>query len=136
MAIRWAELYKYSLVWVEFGTPKTYLDVDNESTYRYGVNLGHEFSYRHMAIVISNNYKDDVISVVPLTTYKTGDENYKTNIIIDVGKYSHMVENKTTIKVNHIRSIDKKKRVKKIIKSFISKTLQYKIQDAIRKNFE
>ena len=47
-----------------------------------------------------------------------------------------MVQNKTTIKVGHIRNIDKKKRIKQIIKPFISKTLQLKINETIRKSFE
>ena len=47
-----------------------------------------------------------------------------------------MVQNKTTIKTNHIRSIDKKKRVKQIIKPYISKTLKLKLNEAIRNNFE
>ncbi len=136
MSIRWIELNKYSLVWVEFGNPKSDYDVDNERTIDYGLNLGREFSYRHMAIVISNNIKNDTIAVVPLTTYKNGDERYSTNVIIDVDKYAHMVFNKTTIKVGEIRSIDKKKRVKQIIRPFISKTLQLKINEAMRKSFE
>jgi len=136
MAIRWIELNKYSLVWVEFGNPKSAYDVDDERTIHYGLNLGREFSYRHMAIVISNNILDDTIVVAPLTTYKNGDERYSTNVIIDIDKYSHMVYNKTTIKVGEVRSIDKKKRIKKIIKPFISKTLQLKINEAIRKSFK
>ena len=136
MSIRWANLNKYSLVWVEFGNPKNDMECDNEDTFRYGLNMGHEFSYRHMAIVVSNNFKADVIAVVPLTSYRMGDENYVTNIVIDTDKYGHMVENKTTIKIGHIRNIDKKKRIKKIIKPFVSKTLQYKINEAIKKSFE
>ncbi|MFA6177930.1 MAG: type II toxin-antitoxin system PemK/MazF family toxin [Candidatus Paceibacterota bacterium] len=98
--------------------------------------MGHEFCYRHMAIVVSNDIKADVVAVVPLTSYRTNDENYITNIVLDVDKYAHMVQNKTTIKVGHIRNIDKKKRIKQIIKPFISKTLQLKINETIRKSFE
>jgi uncharacterized protein YifN (PemK superfamily) len=136
MAIRWADLHKYSLVWVEFGNSKDDVDCFDDSTYTYGINMGHEFCYRHMAIVVSNNIKADVIAVVPLTSYRSGDQNYITNVVIDVDKYGHMVQNKTTIKVGHIRNIDKKKRIKKIIKPFVSKTLQLKINEAIRKSFE
>ena len=136
MAIRWAELNKYSLVWVEFGNPKSDFDIDDKRTIDYGLNLGHEFCYRHMAIVVSNNIKANIVAVVPLTSYKDGDEKYITNVIIDTDKYAHMVKNKTTIKVGHIRNIDKKKRIKKIIKPYISKTLQMKINEAIRKSFE
>ena len=136
MSIRWAELHKYSLVWVEFGNNKNDLDFDDNSTYTYGLNMGHEFCYRHMAIVVSNNIKADVIAVVPLTSYRNNDEKYITNVVIDVDKYAYMVKNKTTIKVGHIRNIDKKRRIKQIIKPFISKTLQLKINEAIKKSFE
>lgn len=136
MSIRWADLNKYSLVWVEFGNNKTDIDFNNEKSFRYGLNLGHEFCYRHMAIVVSNDYKADVIAVVTLTTYRHNDEKYPTNIVIDTKKYGYIVSNKTTIKISHIRNIDKKKRVKKIEKSYVSKTLQYKINEAIRKSFE
>ena len=136
MSIRWADLNKYSLVWVEFGSNKNNFDCHDESSHRYGLNMGHEFCYRHMAIVISNEVKADEIVVVPLTTYKDSDEKYPSNIIIDIDQYAYMVQNKTTIKTNHIRSIDKKKRIKEIIKPFVSKTLKLKINDAIRKNFE
>lgn len=136
MSIRWADLHKYSLVWVEFGSPKNDIDCYDDSTYAHGLNMGHEFCFRHMAIVVSNNIKADVIAVVPLTSYRDGDENYITNIVIDVDKYGHMVQNKTTIKIGHIRNIDKKRRVKKIIKPFVSKTLQMMINESIRKSFE
>jgi uncharacterized protein YifN (PemK superfamily) len=136
MSIRWADLHKYSLVWVEFGSPKDDLECSDATTYTYGLNMGHEFCFRHMAIVVSNNIKADVVAVVPLSSYRSGDENYITNIVIDVDKYGYMVKNKTTIKIGHIRNIDKKKRVKKIIKPFVSKTLQMKINEAIRKSFE
>jgi mRNA-degrading endonuclease toxin of MazEF toxin-antitoxin module len=135
-SIRWIELHKYSLVWVEFGNNKNDINTLDNSTYTYGLNIGHEFCYRHMAIVVSNNIKADIISVVPLTTYKYGDEKYPTNVVIDTDKYSHMIENKTTIKISHIRNIDKKKRIRKIIKPFISKTLQYRINEAIKRSFE
>ena len=136
MAVRWMELHKYSLVAVEFGNNKSDLDCYKDSTYTYGLNMGCEFCYRHMAIVLSNDVLAQEIVVVPLTSYKMGDEKYLTNVIIDTDHYSHMVQNKTTIKTNHIRSIDKKKRIKQIIRPFISKTLQLKINEAMRYNFD
>jgi mRNA-degrading endonuclease toxin of MazEF toxin-antitoxin module len=102
----------------------------------YGLNLGHEFSFRHMAIVVSNDIKASVMAVVPLTSYRDGDENYATNVVIDPMQYGYMVQNKTTIKIGHIRNIDKKKRIKKIIKPFVSKTLKIKIKEAIKRSFE
>jgi mRNA-degrading endonuclease toxin of MazEF toxin-antitoxin module len=134
LGIRWADLNKYSLVWVEFGNRKDDLDCDDINSYSYGLNMGHEFCYRHMAIVVSSEVYSDEIVVVPLTTYKRGDENYPSNIVIDVDKYGYMVQNKTTIKINHLRSIDKRKRVKKIIKPFISKTLKLKINEVLLKS--
>ncbi len=133
-SIRWIDLNKYSLVLIEFGSNKFHFDESKEETYRHGINLGYEFCYKHMAIVVSNEIKAEEIAVVPLTTYKDGDEKYPSNIIIDIDKYGHMVENKTTIKTNHIRSIDKKKRIKKIIRPFISKTLQIKIEEALKRS--
>jgi len=124
MSIRWADLHKYSLVYVEFGNPKIDMDCDDVTTYTYGLNLGHEFSFRHMAVVVSNDIKASVIAVVPLTSYRDGDENYATNVVIDLMQYGH------------IRNIDKKKRIKKIIKPFVSKTLKIKIKEAIRRSFE
>jgi uncharacterized protein YifN (PemK superfamily) len=133
-SIRWAELNKYSLVLIEFGNNKNKFDENDERTYTYGVNLGYEFCYTHMAIVVSNEVKADEIAVIPLTSYKDGDEKYPSNVIIDIDKYSYMLRNKTTIKTNHIRSIDKKKRIKQIIRPFISKTLQLKIEEALKRS--
>jgi uncharacterized protein YifN (PemK superfamily) len=135
-SIRWIDLHKYSLVWVEFGNNKNDINTLDDTTYTYGLNIGHEFCYRHMAIVVSNDIKADIIAVVPLTTYKNLDEKYSTNIVIDTDKYGHMLQNKTTIKISHIRNIDKKKRIKKIIRPFVSKTLQLKINEAIKRSFE
>ena len=133
-SIKWSNLNKYSLVLVEFGNPINDLDLDNEETYRYGLNSTHEFSYLHMAIVVSNEILSNEIAVVPLTSYKIGDEKYPSNIIIDTQQYGYLVKHKTTIKTNHIRSIDKKKRVKKIVKQYISKTLKSIISETLRKS--
>jgi len=131
-SIKWSNLNHYSLVLVEFGNHQNSLDFDDEHSYKNGLNLGCEFCYKHMAIVVSKEIIADEIIVIPLTTYKYGDENYPSNIVIDSNLYGYMVQDKTTIKINHIRSIDKKKRVKKIIKSFISKTLQLKIEEKMK----
>lgn len=136
MSIKWNDLYKYSLVLVEFGNPKDKLDIDNDKTYTHGINLGHEFCYKHMAIVVSNKVKDvNTISVIPLTSYKDEDENYKTNIIVDIGKYQNIVDKKTTIKTSLLTHIDKKIRIKKIIKPYISKLLQKEIGKAMEESF-
>jgi uncharacterized protein YifN (PemK superfamily) len=88
-----------------------------------------------MAIVVSNNIMADEIAVVPLTTYRHGDENYPSNIIIDTDKYAYMVTNKTTIKTHHIRCIDKKRRITKILRPYVSRTLKLQIEEAIKKNY-
>ena len=135
-SVKWAELHKYSLVWVEFGNNKNDLDCDNDSSYDNGLNIGCEFCYRHMAIVVSNNIKSNEVTVVPLTSYKIGDEKYPSNVVIDIDKYGYMLRNKTTIKTNHIRSIDKKKRIKKIALKWISTPLKRKIRQAMLNNFK
>jgi len=135
-SIKWMDLHKYSLVLVEFGSNKHHFNSEDEDSYNYGLNLGCEFCYKHMAIIVSNEVNASEILVVPLTSYKYGDENYPSNIIIDTDSFGYIVNNKTTIKTHHLRSIDKKKRIKKIIKPFISKTLKKKINEALRKNIE
>jgi len=50
-----------------------------------------------------------------------------------VTQKNHDGVNGATIKINHLRSIDKKKRIKKIIKTYISKTLQLEIEEKMRK---
>lgn len=134
MAIKWNDLNRWSLVLVEFGNHVFDIDANKEDTYSTGLNIGYEFCYLHMAIVVSNPRDTNIITVLPLTTYKHNDENYKTNIVIDIDKFGHMVDHKTTIKAEHLKSIDKKKRVKKIIKGFVSKTLQEKIRDCLKES--
>ena len=124
--IRWADFHKWSLVWVKFGNSK-----QKDSEPRYGLNLGTEFSYRHMAVVVSYKLGDSHAIVVPLTTYNQGDEYYKTNIIIKRAKYPYLVSNDSTILVDKIRHIDKKLRIKKIEKSFIPHPLKREIQKAM-----
>ena len=135
-SVKWADLHKYSLVWVEFGNNKNDLDCKDDTTFNNGLNIGCEFCYRHMAIVVSNNIKSSEVTVIPLTSYKVGDENYLSNVIIDIDKYGYMLKNKTTIKTNHIRSIDKKKRIKKIVLKWISTPLKRKIRQAMLNNFK
>ena len=54
-SVRWADLHRWSLVWVEYGTPKKDIHttddiecVDCNSKYRHGVNHDNEFSYCHL----------------------------------------------------------------------------------------
>ncbi len=124
--IRWADFNKWSLVWVEFGNSK-----QKEDEPHFGLNLGTEFSYRHMAIVVGYKLGDPHAIVVPLTTYKMNDERYKTNVGISREKYPYLVKNNSTILVDKIRHIDKKMRVKKIERSFIPHPLKREIQKAM-----
>ena len=130
-SIKWSDLHKYSLVWVEFGNNKSDADCDDERSLDNGLNLGSEFCYRHMAIVVSNNIKSNEVTVIPLTSYRYGDENYPSNVVIDTDKYGYILRNKTTIKTHHIRSIDKKKRIKKIVLKWIPTPLKRKIRRAM-----
>lgn len=135
MSIRWSQVNKWSLVYVDFGIPKHHIEDLCFDKITYGVNLGSEFSYLHMAIIVSN-IKDETIAVVPLTTYSKGDENFQTNIVINDKDYGHMVQHQTTIKINHLRFIDKRKRVKKLIKPFISNSLKIIIRDRLSQIFD
>ena len=82
--VRWADLYRWSLVEVEFGVPKKDI-VDQDCAdlnmeYLYGVNSNNEFSYRHMAIVISKNIRNSNITVVPLTEAKIEDKSNPSRV--------------------------------------------------------
>lgn len=129
-SIRWAEFHKWSLVWVEFGDIKK-----EDANPTYGVNLGCEFSFRHMAIVVGYTTNDEHAVVIPITSYKEHDEKYKHNVIIEKSKYTYLVENDSTILVDKIRHIDKKLRVKKIVRSRIPNPLQRAIQKVMIKLF-
>jgi hypothetical protein len=132
VAVRWADFNSWSLVDVEFGSPK---GKENDET-AYGVNLGGEFSYRHMALVVwasKNNlaHNQRKAIVVPVTTYKNGDENYVGNVVVDHGAYGNLFEWKSTIKVEFIRHIDAGLRVKKIRRGIVAKPLKRRIQRAM-----
>lgn len=133
-SIKWSDLHKYSLVLVEFGNHLNQIDCDHNKSYMDGINIGSEFCYEHMAIVVSHDPTSGEIAVVPLTTYRHGDEKYHSNIVINPHEYGRIVNNVTTVKVGHIRSIDKKKRITKLIRPYVSKTLQMKIGEAISKS--
>jgi len=87
-SVRWADLQRWSVVEVEFGTPKKDiiddLDcVDVIKNYNKGINSNNEFSYKHMAIVLSKNLENSNITVVPLTEAKEEDIDNKSRVILD-----------------------------------------------------
>lgn len=87
-----------------------------------GLNLNHEFSYIHMAIMLSNKL-NKVVAVVPLTEFKERDNEYHdVNIILNVGDFGLPLIKKTTIKLDQLRFIDRA-RVIKVEKQRISKSL-------------
>jgi len=94
-SVKWSELYRWSLVEVEFGTPKKDVNdkdcADLNRDYVYGINSNNEFSYRHMAIILSKNVKNSTITVVPLTEAKHGDENNISRIVLDHQKYKYFL---------------------------------------------
>jgi len=139
-SVRWAELYRWSLVEVEFGTPKKdIIDkdcVDINRDYIYGINSNNEFSYRHMAIVLSKNLENSTVTVVPLTEAKQGDEDNISRIVLDHKKYKYFLYKNTSILVDNMVTIEKKVRIKKIILKWIPLPLRRKIQKAMLQSFK
>ena len=83
--IKYSDIETGSLVWVNFGETKHLFLQEMEKQLKencfniqdcpHGLNLFHEFSYYHMAFLVSNKL-NDTVAVVPLTEYKHDDENY------------------------------------------------------------
>lgn len=141
-SVRWADLYRWSLVWVEFGTPKKDIHATDDiecvncnSKYKHGVNHDNEFSYCHMGIVISKNITNSSITVVPLTETKLGDETNQSRIVLDKNEYSFINKN-TTILIDNIITIEKKKRIIDIKLKWIPAPLRRKIQKAMLHSFK
>jgi hypothetical protein len=139
--VKWAELHRWSLVEVEFGTPKRFVseDIDCEEailSYPYGINMDNEFSYRHMAIVLSKNIKSSQIIVIPLTEAKPGDENNPHKVFLQHHRHKIMnLYKDTTILADHPITIDKKARIKRIILNYIPKHIRSQIIEAMKKSF-
>lgn len=141
-SVKWTDLYRWSLVWVEYGTPKKDIHatddiecVDCNSKYRHGVNHDNEFSYCHMGIVISKNITNSSITVVPLTETKIGDESNPSRIVLDKNEYNFINKN-TTILIDNIITIEKKKRIVDIKLKWIPAPLRRKIQKAMLHSFK
>ena len=139
-SVKWAELYRWSLVEVEFGTPKKdIIDkdcVDINRDYIYGINSNNEFSYRHMAIVLSKNLENSTVTVAPLTEAKHGDEDNISRIVLDHKKYKYFLYKDTSILVDNMVTIEKKVRIKRIVLKWIPLPIRRKIQKAMLQSFK
>lgn len=131
-----------SLVWVEFGETKHIFLKEMQRQLKeecfsltdcpHGLNLLHEFSYYHMAFLLTNKV-NKVVAVVPVTEYKDRDDNYPdVNIILEEKDFGLNLIKKSTIKLDQLRFIDKS-RIVRVEKKFINKTLKHlilkKVQD-------
>ena len=138
--VKCSELYRWSLVEVEFGTPKKdVFDIECANIsrdYPYGINSDNEFSYRHMAIVISKNIKNSTVTVVPLTEAKFEDKDNKSRIVLEQKKYKYFLYKDTSILIDNIMTVEKKKRIKKIKLHWIPKPLRRRIQKAMIETFK
>lgn len=133
-----------SLVWVEFGETKHIFLSKMERELKeecfdlndcpHGLNLLHEFSYYHMAFIVSNKI-NDTVAVVPITEFKDNDARYKElNIILDEKEFGLPLIKKSTVKLDQLRFIDKS-RIVKVERKFISKTLKNLLQKKIQSLF-
>jgi mRNA-degrading endonuclease toxin of MazEF toxin-antitoxin module len=132
-SVRWADLYRWSLVWIEYGTPKKDIHATDDiecvncnSKYRHGVNHDNEFSYKHMGIIISKNIKNSSVTVVPLTETKPGDENNPSRVILKKND-NFFINKDTTILVDNIITIEKQKRIVDIKLKWIPTPIRRKI---------
>ena len=139
-SVKWADLYRWSLVEVEFGTPKKDIAdkdcADINKDYIYGINSNNEFSYRHMAVVLSKNLENSNVTVVPLTEARHGDENNISRVVLDHKKYRYFLYKDTSILVDSIITIEKKVRIKRIVLKWIPLPIRRKIQKAMLQSFK
>ncbi len=133
-----------SLVWVEFGETKHIFlrQMERElkeecfslSDCPHGLNLLHEFSYFHMAFLLTNKV-NKVVAVVPITEYKDRDNDYPdVNIVLEKNDFGLNLIKKSTIKLDQLRFIDKS-RILKVEKKYINKTLKNLILKKIQEMF-
>ena len=142
--IKYSDIETGSLVWVNFGETKHIFLQEMERQLKkncfniqdcpHGLNLLHEFSYYHMAFLVSNKF-NDTVAVVPLTEYKHDDEKYDNlNIILDIKDFALTLMKKSTIKLDQLRFIDKT-RIVKVERKLISKTLKNLLEKKIHSLF-
>jgi len=132
MGVKWSELQRYSLVEVELGFPKNLIKQKEcinlyKDEYYHGINVGGEFSYRHRAIVVSKSVKGSKIGILPITEWNPmknyTQEEFNTNLFIKRDNYKAYFEKDSIILINEIKTIDKRVRVKKIIRRKIALSL-------------
>jgi len=97
--------------------------------------MDNEFSYRHMGIVISKNITNSSITIVPLTATKQGDSQNPSRVVLLNKDYS-FINKDTTILIDNIVTIEKKKRVIDIKLKWIPTPLRRKIQKAMFNSFK
>ena len=107
--IKYNDIETGSLVWVNFGETKHLFLKEMERQLKeecfniqdcpHGLNLLHEFSYYHMAFLVSNKF-NDTVAVVPLTEYKHDDEKY-TNL--NIVSHLQIAINNPQFKLNQIQ---------------------------------
>ncbi|QKF81746.1 type II toxin-antitoxin system PemK/MazF family toxin [Halarcobacter ebronensis] len=133
-----------SLVWVEFGETKHIFLKQMERELKeecfslddcpHGLNLLHEFSYFHMAFVVSNKV-NDTIAVVPITEYKENDEKFKElNIVLEVNEFGLPLIKKSSVKLDQLRFVDKS-RIIKVERKLVSRTLKSLLKKKIQNIF-
>lgn len=133
-----------SLVWVEFGETKHIFLKKMEQQLKeecfdltdcpHGLNLLHEFSYYHMAFIVSNKV-NDTVAVIPITEYKENDEKYKDlNIILETKEFGLPLIKKSTLKLDQLRFIDKS-RIVKVERKLVSRTLKNLLKKKIQNLF-
>ena len=102
------------VIGVAFGEPINHLEQKNyqieDIESLYGVNLYREFGEYHRCVIISKarfNYGGTIL-VIPISSYKEGDEKLDFKIVIDKDKQTkRFLRHKSSILVSHIRSISK-----------------------------
>ncbi len=143
--IRLFDIEVGSLVWVEFGETKHLFIQEMERQLKencfeiqdcpHGLNLLHEFSYKHMAFMLTNKL-NKVVAVVPITEYKDRDDDFhNVNIILEPKDFGLTLEKKSTIKLDQLRFVDKS-RIIKVERKYINKTLKNLINNKLKEFFD
>ena len=140
-SVKWSELFRWSLVEVEFGTQKKYIEcdlgcVDVRNRYYHGINADNEFSSRHMAIVISKHIRNNTVTVLPLTEASQDDKRNTNVLILEQKDYRYFLHKDTKVLTDHPLTIDKKARIKKIKMQYIPLPLRRKIVRKLYENFK
>jgi len=94
--------------------------------------IGHEVKKSRPAVVITNDINNEysqILTVIPLSSNTT--RVYPFEVLIPAGKW---VDTESKVMVNQIRSIDKKRLIKKL--SSVPSEVIKKIEAAIRLHFD